>query len=255
MGGDGGRIDPAEHLGLAHWGARRFVDRLRVAGFEPGEAEEWVGEAYAALCDAARTYDPAKAKWSTHASSTMYWKLRDEWERRRGHQRASNSGWRKIRAVSLGAFEEAPFGGEDPALAEADERMDAGALLERAMAGLSERERLVLERRAAGQSMELISAVDGCTRERTRQIELAALAKCRAALGVKGTALSMAQALGRKAPANRASARAARAGAGQDGRGDVPEPGRGGARRGGQERAEPADHAARLQRGVGVLEA
>lgn len=62
-------INPNDHLGLV------FSIAKRAAAHWGGSAEEWSGEAWLALQDAVRTFDPTKSSFSTHACRTMWWKL------------------------------------------------------------------------------------------------------------------------------------------------------------------------------------
>lgn len=61
--------DPKDHIGLAVKSAKIAAERWG------GGTENWLGEAWLALVEASKNYNPEKARFSTYALKYIYWKL------------------------------------------------------------------------------------------------------------------------------------------------------------------------------------
>lgn len=154
-----------QHVGLVVWGT------YRVGNFD---LERKVDAIKTALCMAHKGWDPARAKFTTYFAGACRWarveasrQYRIEVER---HQ-----------SQSLNAIENfdvaAPRG-----CAAVEDKDDAAA----ALAALDARTRDIVQRvYMQGQTYEAVGKVHGISRERVRQILLAALPKMRTALGVR----------------------------------------------------------------------
>lgn len=155
----GGRVDLAEHVGLVMRLAQRVAERRG----EP--AEERIGWAYEVVERAARTWNPAKGRFSTHAFAAV---LESVVRLPRETTRARRSG---VRVVGTGRSGLGRREGLD-LLREARDPAEARRRLAEAIAQIEDPQaRRVLELIARGfGSLGQIGAELGVTRERVRQI-------------------------------------------------------------------------------------
>ena len=145
-------------------------------------ADDLAQEACLGLMEAARRFDPSRGlAFGTYAGWWVRSKISGFMRRRKLRRKVDGAG----------SFDD-PDGPPEPAdpasalrpldILIADEAAERNVdLLQSALAGLTDRERTVLLRRAGGETLRTIGEALGVSKERVRQIETAALARAREA--------------------------------------------------------------------------
>ena len=151
----------AANLGLAYARARTWAGRLGV------DMDDLIGPAQIALCRAVRAFDPAKGRIGTLAYRCIDHEIIGWHNRYRKHTMAQATEFglrqRPDHRIAVG--------------------VDAIDVWEKSMALLDSREQAVLSMRLRfGKTLGEVGQVIGVSRERVRQIQYKAIAKCRAGL-------------------------------------------------------------------------
>lgn len=162
-------VDPSKHMGLVHAVVNKNA--------RPGEdVDELVSACSMAMVRACMGFDPSMGfKFSTYAHRAILNAIRLH---RRNQARAWSGIDDDIRRNLPAAQAVHHFEIEDEA---EDIRLRAG----RAMESLTDKQRTVLMRRAAGEPLRVIAKDMGCTRAWVQEIERASIAQVRAEHGME----------------------------------------------------------------------
>ena len=189
-----GRPNPAEHIKLARWAVNRWLRRR--PWFEHLR-DDLVAAAVAELCEAVRHYDPERGAWSSLAVVAAEHAILHEIRRIGGPVRTPN-GKRPSRSVSVdedhgpgtdavavhelrGSSRDAHINAAQTLLevladdAPTPEQEAASAEAPRLLGALGDTERMILARRAGGETLAEIGEDMGCSRQYVQQVEARAL--------------------------------------------------------------------------------
>lgn len=194
-------IDPGEHIHLARW----FVGRwLRPRSRSAHLFDDLLGAAYLGLCEAARTYDPARgAKWSVWAAVWMRREVIRAWNTLHDHVHVTRNARQQNVPSPIVLEIDAPYRGDGettrldrlPAPGDVEALLDCARHVERLHATietLPPRARCAIALRFGldGEdplTLREVGAVLGLGRERVRQIEGEALCELGRGLARRGT--------------------------------------------------------------------
>lgn len=138
----------------------------------PGEQEDALQEAAIAFIGAVRCFDPSRGvKLITYASFRVRARVEREIRRRRGAACVPVNATGEAADLARSAGADLDACPRDASDEPGPEELLSRAEVRRAVASLPQRERIVVQRRMQGETLETIAADFGVTRERVRQIE------------------------------------------------------------------------------------
>jgi len=160
-----GPIDPRQHVALAMREAKRHAAKIG------GLPEDYVGIAYTAMAEAAQTYDPALASWSTYAVRCMRCQLVTQTSLEAylvtGRRRSSGG---SVMGGDAGEALAAAAGAMNRREHVPDLPEFVRAKIAELVDGLPQRERAVAIASAQGLRLHEIGHMLGVSRERVRQL-------------------------------------------------------------------------------------
>jgi len=145
--------DTSNHLGLVYKMAKWAMIRWG------GEFESWIGQAWIALHDSIRTFDPKKGhRFSTHAFTGMKWRMMTSRNVSLGRKRLANGTFAELKTKALVDWDK----GEEHTIHIHEPPVWWGEL--------TEREQEIVTLRARDLTLQEVGDNTGLTRERVRQI-------------------------------------------------------------------------------------